>query len=121
MSVVSPILAMVPCMYICNCTCLFSFLHAHTHIVHNPLQGYAIFAKVEEGEEDNAATNNVATNGYAKNYFDDFFNSEEQEIPSHNEPVSVVWWCTLECGNKHVLWVWCCGCQSAVHGVLSFT
>ena len=50
---------------------------------------------MEEGEEDNAATNNAAPNDYAKNYFGDFFNSEEQETPSHNEPVSVVWWCTF--------------------------
>ena len=45
----------------------------------NPSQGYAIFAKVEEGEDDNAAAN-----GYAKKYFDDFFNSNEVEEEDDN-------------------------------------
>ena len=49
----------------------------------NPFQGYAIFAKVEEGEDENAPAND-----YAKNYFDDSFNSHKQDTP-RKEPVSL--------------------------------
>ena len=63
----------------CNDTCF-----SHTDSALNPFQGYDVFAKVEEEEDDNAAPDK-----YVKNYVDDFFNSRKQEIPLPKEPVSL--------------------------------
>ena len=61
--------------------------HIHTPSALNKFQGYAIFAKVEEGEEE-GEEESAATDDHAKHYFDDFFNANEQEVTSQNEPVS---------------------------------
>ena len=69
---------------------MFSFSHAPSAL--NEFQGYAIFAKVEEGEEESAAADD-----HAKHYFDDFFNTNEQEVTTQNEPVS-------ETGKRGISW-----------------